>query len=121
MTGIEKILESINNDAKRKAEKKKTNKFKLIPSPTLIVSIIAAICVGSVCWIATLMASADNDKAAAIVIISATIGIIVKTRKKASCPGNILISGLINNWNIFSINSLVFFILSPFIYNLLCL
>ena len=61
----------------------------------------------------------EIERAAAIVAIRATKGMIVITRKKASWPGNILISGIISNLNIFNIKSLAFFMISPFIYNLL--
>ena len=88
--------------------------LKLIPSPVIIVSIIFATSCGTEEFITNLTVSVEIDNAAVIVAINATSGIIVMTIKKASCPGNIRISGFINNLNIFSTNSLAFSIFSPF-------
>ena len=82
---------------------------------------IDAICSGTAFDTASLTVSVEIDSVAVIVPNNATNGIIVITRKKASCPGNILNSGYIKSLNIFSINFLAFSILSPFIYILLCL
>ena len=93
---------------------KKTMILNEIPWPCIILFNISAISFGTDDDIATLTTSVEMESVAAIVAINATNGITVITRKKASCPGNILISGFIKSSNIFSINFLAFSMLSPF-------
>ena len=86
-------MEWVPLDANKKAEKKKTKILKFILSLVIAVANKSATDPGSADNKYSFNASIGIENLEAIAPIKAIKGIIDKTKKKASCPGNTLISG----------------------------
>ena len=85
-----------------KADKKKIPMLKLNPFPDTILCTKSSTPIGIETPSASFIMSKEIESLDARAPIKATIGIKDMTKKKARCPGNILISG-------FLINSIAFF------------
>ena len=89
------IIECVPFEAKRKAEKKNIKILKFILSLVIALANKSATVPGKADNKYCSKASVGIEIREAIAPIKAIKGIIDKTKKKASCPGRILISGFV--------------------------